>query len=182
MNWKGKVRNMEQTLKSLVGEYGEVMDMLNDPEVDEQTIIDTLEGIEGEIEVKADRYATVLRGIEFEKASLKGKKEYLKKLIDEISMQEKRLNYHEEGMKERLLEAMIATGKDETGIKTKSFEFKVKSVGGAQKLEKFGEVPQEFKRVILEDDDAKIKEYLKENTCDWARLLPRKKYVDIKGV
>ena len=173
---------MEQTLMSLVGEYAEVMNMINDLDVDEQVIIDTLEGIAGEIEVKADGYASVLRGIELEKASLKGQKEYLKSLMDQISMREKRLKYHEDNMKERLLEAMIATGKDETGIKTDKFEFKVKSVGGAQKLEKIGEVPDSFKKVIYEDDDAKIREYLKENTCDWAMLLPRKKYVDIKGV
>ena len=173
---------MEQTLMSLVGEHSQIMEMINDPEVDQQMILDTLEGIEGEIEIKADGYATVLRGIEFERAALKGKKEYLKSLLDEISVQDKRLESHEEAMKDRLMAAMIATGKDEVGIKTDKFTFKIKTAGGQQKLEKVGEVPDSFKKVIYEDDDTKIKEFLKENTCDWARLLPRKKYLDIKGV
>ena len=173
---------MEQTLMGLVGEHAQIMEMINDPEVDQQMVLDTLEGIEGEIEVKADGYATVLRGIEFERAALKGKKEYLKALLDEINLQDKRLEGHEDAMKDRLMAAMIATGKDETGIKTDKFTFKIKSAGGAQKLEKVGKVPDSFKKIIYEDDDAKIKEFLKENTCDWARLLPRKKYLDIKGV
>lgn len=173
---------MEQTLMSLVGDYTEIMEMVNDPEVNQQTVLDTLEGINGEIEVKADGYAMVLRGIEFERAALNGKREYLKRLMDGIDKQDKRLANHEEAMKDRLMAAMIATGKDETGIKTDQFEFSIRNAGGVQKLEKFGEVPDNFKKVTYSDDDAKIREYLKNNDCDFARLLPRKKILDIKGV
>lgn len=173
---------MEQTLMSLVGDFADIMQMINDPEVDQQTVLDTLEGIEGAIEVKADGYATVLRGIGFERAALNGKREYLKRLLDGIDKQDKMLADHEEAMKDRLMAAMIATGKDETGIKTDQFEFKIKNAGGIQKLDKCGEVPDSFKKITYSDDDAKIREYLKSNTCDWARLLPRKKILDIKGV
>ena len=41
-----------------------VMDMLEDEEVDEQTIIDTLEALDGEIENKADNYAKIIRSLE----------------------------------------------------------------------------------------------------------------------
>lgn len=40
------------------------MDMLEDEEVDEQTIIDTLEALDGEIENKADNYAKIIRSLE----------------------------------------------------------------------------------------------------------------------
>ena len=45
-------------LFNLVGEYKEVYDMLTDPEVDEEVVEDTLEGIMGEIEL-ADRKSVV---------------------------------------------------------------------------------------------------------------------------
>lgn len=173
---------MEQTLMSLVGEYSEVMQMVNDPEVDQETVIDTLEGLSGEIEIKANGYGAVIRGIEYEISSLKGKEEYLKGLVKQISDEQKRLQNHIDNMKDRLMAAMIATGTDETGIKTAEFEFKLRTAGGQQKLEKCGEVPDNFKKIIYEDDDAKIRDYLKDHEVEWARLLPRKKSLQIKGV
>ena len=41
------------SIYELTGEYMELMDMLEDEEVDEQTIIDTLEALDGEIKNKA---------------------------------------------------------------------------------------------------------------------------------
>ena len=47
------------SIYELTGEYLELMDMLEDEEIDEQTIIDTLEALDGEIENKADNYAKI---------------------------------------------------------------------------------------------------------------------------
>ena len=66
---------METRLVDLVGQWQTVADLMMDPECDPQTILDTLEGIEGEIEVKADGYGDVIRKMEFERAALQGKKE-----------------------------------------------------------------------------------------------------------
>lgn len=173
---------METRLVDLVGQWQTVADLMMDPECDPQTILDTLEGIEGEIEVKADGYGDVIRKMEFERAALQGKKEYVKGILDQITKMDKHLDNQIGWMKERLKDAMIATGKDEEGIKTDKFTFKVKKAGGVQKLLKTGEVPDSFKRVVYEDDDAKIREYLKDHDCDWARLLPRTTYLDVKGV
>ena len=173
---------METKLTTLLGEWQEVAQMMLDPEVDQQTVIDTLEGITGEIEVKADGYGHVIRKLELETAALKGKKEYVKGILDQITNEEKRLNNHIEWMKTRLMETMVAIGKDEEGIKTDSFEFKVKKAGGVQKLECTEDVPDNFKKVIYENDEAKIREYLKDHNVAWARLLPRKRSLTIKGV
>lgn len=173
---------MEATLIELIGEWKQVADMMNDPEIDQQAIIDTLEGISGEIEVKADGYGAVIRNLEFEIAALKGKKDYVKGILDGISAEEKRLQGHIDWMKTRLLESMIAIGKDKEGIKTDSFEFKVKTAGGIQKLETTEDVPDNFKKIIYENDNDKIREYLKDHDVEWARLLPKKKTVVIKGV
>ena len=173
---------METKLSTLVGEWRQVADMMLDPEADQQTVLDTLDGISGEIEVKAEGYGHVIRKLELEAAGLKGKKEYVKGILDQIAAEEKRLNSHIDWMKERLLEAMIAIGKDEEGIATESFKFGVKTAGGVQKLECTEDVPDNFKKIIYENDDAKIREYLKDHDVDWARLLPRKRSLTMKGV
>ena len=85
---------MEVKLLELVGEWKQVADMMNDPAVDQQAIIDTLEGITGEIEIKADGYGTVIRSLEYEVSALKGKKEYVKGILDDITAEEKRLQNH----------------------------------------------------------------------------------------
>ena len=176
---------MEQTLMSLVGEHSQVMAMIDDPEVDQQTVLDTLDSIEGAIEVKADGYAAVLRGIKYEREGLNGKRQYLQKLLDEIDRRDVNLKNHEEAMMDRLMAAMIATGKDETGIKTDEFEFKIVGTGGIPKLEvDEDKMPEGFTKVVqkITPDNKKIREYLKDHECDWAWLLPNKKKLEIKGV
>ena len=175
---------METKLSTLVGEWRQVADMMLDPEADQQTVLDTLDGISGEIEVKAEGYGHVIRKLELEAAGLKGKKEYVKGILDQIAAEEKRINSHIDWLKDRLMEAMIATGMDEKGIKTESFEFGVKTAGGVAKLVTEDDVPEEFlkKTVVIEKDNDKIREYLKDHDVDWARLLPKKRSLTIKGV
>lgn len=50
-----------ESLYELTEQYLAVRDMLFDEDVDEQVINDTLESIEGAIEVKADNYAKIIR-------------------------------------------------------------------------------------------------------------------------
>ena len=52
------------SIYELTGEYLELMNMLEDEEIDEQTIIDTLEALDGEIENKADNYAKIIKSLE----------------------------------------------------------------------------------------------------------------------
>ena len=171
-----------ETLTTLTGQWLQVADMMMDAECDPQMVLDTLEAIEGEIEVKADGYGDVIRKMEFERAALKGKKEYVKGILDQITKQDKYLENQISWMKDRLKDAMIATGKDEDGIKTDKFTFKVKKAGGPQVLDITGDVPDNFKRIVYEDDKDKIREYLKDHEVEWAKLLPRSRYLDIKGV
>lgn len=181
MNWKGR-ENMETRLVDLVGQWQTVADMMMDEECDQQAVLDTLEAIDGEIEVKADGYGDVIRKMEFEMAAIKARKEYVKNIADQFTRQEKHLDNQIKWMKEKLKEAMIATGKDGEGIKTDKFTFKVKKAGGVQKLDIVGDVPDNFKKIVYENDEEKIREHLKDHNESWARLLPRTTYLDIKGV
>ena len=175
---------MGASLFQLTGQWLDVADMMLDPDIDQETIKDTLESIEGEITVKADGYCDVIRKLEMEEASLKAKKEYVNSILKGITSLENNVKKNIEWMKNNLQTAMIATGLDEKGIKTDRFEITIKGVGGQRKLETTDNVPDEFliKEVVVKIDDKKIREYLKDHEVDWAWLLPGMKKLDIKGV
>ena len=60
------------TLYELTGEWQQVLSMMEDPDVPEEAVRDTLEGLSGEIEEKADGYAIYgsLDGINFARYAL----------------------------------------------------------------------------------------------------------------
>ena len=61
-------------LYELTEQYDEVMSLLYDGETDEQTILDTLESIDGEIEDKADNYAKIIKNMLGEAEAVKREK------------------------------------------------------------------------------------------------------------
>lgn len=109
------------SLYELKNEYLQLKEMLEDDSIDEQVILDTMEGIDYEIEIKADNYARIiqeLKGqigmIESEIIRLKDKRN---KLIDNI-----------EKLEDNLQKAMVETGK--TKFKTDLFSFSIQKHGG----------------------------------------------------
>ena len=54
----------------LTGQFLQLLDMLEDEEVDEQVIMDTLESVEYEIEDKADGYAKIIKALEADAISI----------------------------------------------------------------------------------------------------------------
>ena len=52
------------SLYEISAEMQELMDWLNDPETDEQAIADTLEGLQFELEQKAEGYCKIIRQFE----------------------------------------------------------------------------------------------------------------------
>lgn len=171
-------KKVEAKLYELVGEWKALWDLVSDPDMDEETILDTAEAIEGTIEVKADGYGQIIRMIDMEATGLKARAKYLKDAAKAIDDHAKALNNKSDRLKERLMEGMIAVDHDE--LKTDNFTFKVQGKGGVQPLVIDGDVPESYMKVILEPDNDKIREFLKENTCDWCHLAPRGKRLDIK--
>ena len=116
-------------------------------------IADTFEGIEGELEIKAENYAKVMKNLEGDIAALKAEEERLAKKRKAIENNIKR-------MKGTLQEAMELTGK--TKFKTDLFSFGIQKnpaavVMDAQYIENIPEeylIPQEPKidRQKLKDD------------------------------
>ena len=102
------------TLYQLTADYLNLLEMAEDPDIDEQAFMDTLDGIEGAIEIKAEGYAKVMRQLEADAAACDAESKRLKNKSKTIENNIKR-------MKQALQYAMQATGK--TKFKTQLFSF-----------------------------------------------------------
>lgn len=123
------------TLYELTENYKTVLEMTDDPAIDPQCIIDTLEAISGEIEDKADGYAKVIKEAE-------GKAAMLTSEIDRLTERKKAIAINIDRMKDSLKYAMQAVGKDK--IKTDLFSFGIQKNPPSVVLDKPEDVPGEF--------------------------------------
>ncbi len=144
------------TLYQIADEYLQLLDMMQDPEVDPEVIRDTLDGMQGEIEDKADSYAVVMKELEADIAKYQAEVKRLNKSIKSMTDNLDRL-------KLSLLNAMVATGNQK--FQTEHFKFAVQKNGGSQPLwidEDISSIPEEYIKRKPEPDKDKIKEALKE--------------------
>lgn len=138
------------TLYELTGDYLGLLELAEDPETDPQIFQDTLEGIEGAIEDKADGYARVIKqldanakALDEEIKRLKSKKDACKNNIDR--------------MKLHLTNAMIAI--DKRKFKTDLFSFNVQKNQASVILDvDEADIPDEFMRIKKEVSKTAIKE------------------------
>lgn len=160
------------SLYDLGQNYEAVLNMIYDEDIDEQMILDTLEGIEGEIEDKADGYAKIIRELESKQEARKAE---AKRLTDSAKVFENRVN----NLKKNLFNTMKQTGK--TKFSTNLFSFNIVTNGGKQSLTIDGDVPEEYTKTKIENDTEKIRQAL-ENGEDlpFAHLNPRGESLRIK--
>lgn len=145
--------------------WKKIADMLYEEDVDEQCVLDTLESIEGDIEDKADSYAKIIK--EFE-ALRDARKAEAKRLTESASVLDNRIKF----LKGNLFNVMKETGK--TKFNTELFSFNICKNGGKQALTIDGEVPEEFTKVIIENDTDKIRQALEDGeNLPFAHLEPR---------
>lgn len=109
------------TLYELQGEYLQLLQMLEDPEIEEQVVLDTLEGIDYELEIKAENYAKIMKELE-------GNVEVIKLEMNRLAGKKNKLESNIKKLKDNLQEAMVATGK--TKFKTDLFSFNIQKNGG----------------------------------------------------
>ena len=141
------------TLYEITGDYLRLLEMLEEEgNIDPQAFKDTLEGIEGEFEIKADGYARVLKELVAEAGKYDAE-------IQRMTARRDSLNNRSKMLKQHLYESMKATGK--TKFKTDLFSFGIQKNGGLQPMEILPdvEIPDEYCR--KEPDNAKIREALK---------------------
>ena len=147
------------TLYQLQAEYLQLLDMLQDPDVDPEAIADTLEGLEGEIEVKADALITVCKELDVQAVKWKAEKERAEKNQRTTENSAKRI-------KESILQAMQMAGKQK--MPTEHYNLSIAKNGGLAPLVLKGPVPMEYCK--HEPDNTKIRELLKNNSVEWAEL------------
>lgn len=143
------------TLYELTNDYQNLLEMAEDPDIDPVVLADTMEAIEGEIEIKADGYARIIRQMEADAAALKAE-------ADRITNRRRVIENNIRTMKNRLEDAMIATGK--VKFKTELFSFGIQKNPARVVLDEqyIENLPEEY--LIAQDpkvDTAKIKEDLK---------------------
>ena len=152
------------TLYELSNEYQLLLELAEDPDVDPDTLADTLEALGGEIEVKADGYAKVMKQLEADAAALKAEE---KRLATRRTVCENNIKR----MKEALQNAMEATGK--TKFKTDLFAFNIQKNPPSLVLDEGKPVPEKY--LIPQEpkvDTKAIKDALKAGELfTWCRLV-----------
>lgn len=143
------------TLYELTSEYMQLLEIAEDPDTDVQVLLDTMEGVSGEIEEKADGYAKVMKELEGEELKIKNE-------VDRLNVRRLAISNNIRAMKLRLQESMKLTGK--TKFKTDLFSFNVQKNPPSVVIdEQYVEnLPQEY--LIPQEpkiDKTKIKEDLK---------------------
>lgn len=142
------------TLYEVTADYLRIMEMMEDPELDPQTLADTMEAVEGELEVKVENYGKVIRNFE---ADI----EVIKSEINRLTDRKKVIENSVKRMKEILQQTMETTGK--TKIKTDLFNFSIRNNAPAVVVDgDIKDIPMEYLRIREpEVDKAKLKEDLK---------------------
>ncbi len=155
-------------LYELTEQYQILQDMAYDPEVDEETLRDTMEGLWGEIEEKADGYAKIITGMEADIEALREEEARL-------YTRRKRLEDRKKWLKDNLEANMREIGK--TKFKTALFSFNIQKNGGLQPLIIDGAIDDIPGRFLIPQDpvpnNEAIRGLLAEKQVDWAHLEPR---------
>ena len=139
---------------------------------DEQAFLDTLEALKGELEVKAGGYVHVIKQLEMEVNGCDN-------VLDEFQKKKSRRVNGIKRMKEALMEAMDAAGVD--SIPAGEYTLKIAKNGGLQPLKIDGVVPDNFKKIIYEDDKDLIRKALNDGEeLSFAHLEERGRHLNIK--
>jgi hypothetical protein len=152
------------TLYEIKGQFRELMEMADECELTQADIADTLEGIEYEMEEKADAYAKVIRKLEGDTMVVDAE---IKRLTDK----KRCIQNNIKSLKHSLEKAMIETGM--TKFKTPLFGFGIQKNPPSVKILDEGKIPEDYRIKQPDKIDKKaIIQALKESgSTDWAELI-----------
>lgn len=154
-----------RTLYELTDDFLKLLTLADDENEDIEVILSTIEGVDYEIEQKAEGYAKVMKELE-------ARGEALKKEEERLANRRKSIEANITRMKQALQQSMEATGK--TKFKTELFSFNVQNNPPSLVLDKpLEDIPDKF--LIPQEpkvDNATIKELLKNGEkLDFAHLI-----------
>lgn len=122
-------------LYELTSDYLELLEMVDDPNVDQEVLADTIEGIEGMLEDKADNYAKLIRNLEAEQDALEKEAKRFKERADRrartITQLKKNLQYN-----------MDVSGKRD--FSTEYFSFKIRKNPPSLVIDNEDMIPEEY--------------------------------------
>lgn len=163
------------TMYELTADYLEILDLANDPDIPPEVVADTLEGIGGEIEVKAENTAKILKELE---ASVAASKAEEKRLAE----RRKQLENNVQKIKERLFDMMKTTGK--VKFKTDLFSFSIQKNGGklpvVLDVKDTSELPDDLVKITETADLEAIRELLDAGDTRFAHYGERGESLRIK--
>lgn len=151
------------TMYELTDNFMAVLEMASDPEIPPEAIADTLEGIEGEIELKAQSYAIIIKELEGEAVKLKTEE-------TRLLSKRKSLENNIKRIKDNLFNAMKITGKEK--FKTDLFSFGVQKSPAKLVIDDLSLIPKKY---YVEQapklDEQRLKLDLKSGIeCEYAHL------------
>ena len=162
------------SLYDLSTDYAWLLSLLYDEEADEQTLIDTLDSIEGAIDDKAENYAKVIK--DMEKSA-----ENIGEEIVRLRERQQAVKKRAEWLKGNLYSAMKAVGK--TKIKGDIFTVSIQKNGGAAPLKVLvdvDELPEELRKVKYEADKNALRELAEKGDTRFAVIEERGESLRIK--
>lgn len=163
---------MRKEIFDLTGQIKEVYDMMTDPEIDEQTVIDTLEGLMGELSVQAANVVRLRDRLDME--------------IDTCDKQERDWKVAKLVRKNRkkALDDLIKVTMQNLGVtelEAGDVTLALQNNGGTLPLIVDGTVPERFTKITIENDDARIREALDNGEqLDFAHYGERGKHIKVK--
>lgn len=165
---------MSNDLFALVGQYQQAYDILTDPEIDEQIVKDTLEGLMGEIEVTAAQLVPILNRLDMEIDACK-------KQAAEWAERKRIRENSRDRLKGMIMAAMDTLGTKE--LEAGDVSFKVQNAGGQLAIEYVDgvTVPEKYTKLTIETDNQLVRKALDAGEeLPFAHFAPRGRYLKIK--
>ena len=162
------------TLYELRAEYMELLELLEDPDTDPQVIADTMEGIQGELDIKCDSYVVVIRQLEAQVEMIDAELIRLEKNKSALTNNIKR-------MKAAVLDTIQMTGSRK--MVTDHFKLSIVKNGGKQPMEvdEIEKIPQDYLTMKPVANMEKIRQELEGGgQLDFARLKERGEHLGIR--
>lgn len=121
------------TLYELTAEFQELLNMMEDPEVDDQVLADTLAAVAGEIEAKAEGYAAVITILEGDVTAIKAEEH---RLAERRRVFEARITR----MKDTVKAAMLLANKQK--IESPLFTLTIRKTAPSLVIDDEGAIPE----------------------------------------
>lgn len=163
-----------ETLRELTHDYALLLELSDSDDPEDQEAFETsLDGLTYMIGEKADQYAYVI-------AAINARQDAVNAEIVRLTHRKKAMENSVKRMKERLIEAM--DGMQTTKIQTDLHTFSIQKNGGKQPIQiDEADVPDSYKKVILETDTERIRKELEAgNELPFARFQERGRQLRIR--